>query len=146
MDDASNIYLTGYTHAADFPTTVDSYDPSYNGDAGNVFISLFSGGLGANLDLSVERKEARAFSIVRSYGQIQILIGTSAAPVAQYRIQRSRGGGDFVLLRAIIPAELQNNQYQMQDKYLEKDITYTYRVEAFDADGKRVGISSERSI
>jgi hypothetical protein len=34
----------------------------------------------------------------------------------------------------------------MQDKYMEKDIPYSYRLEAFDADGELIGISSENTI
>jgi hypothetical protein len=59
---------------------------------------------------------------------------------------RRKGDEGFVLLKAIAPSELQNNQFQMQDKYLEKDIPYTYRVEAYDATGQLIGISSERTI
>jgi hypothetical protein len=34
----------------------------------------------------------------------------------------------------------------MQDRYLEKDISYTYRLEAYDASGKLIGISTEKTI
>jgi hypothetical protein len=66
--------------------------------------------------------------------------------VAEYRIMRRKGSADFTLLRTIAPTELQNNQFQMQDKYLEKDAPYTYRVEAYNASGQIVGISVEKTI
>jgi hypothetical protein len=98
------------------------------------------------LDLVVERREARAFSIQRQYGWIQFLGGNSDTPVAQYQLMRRQGNGDFVSIRTIAPSELQDNQFQMFDKYLEKDIPYTYRVRAYDAAGKLVGTSSGKTI
>ena len=99
-----------------------------------------------NIDLVAERREARAFSIVRQYGRIQFLIGNASVPVSEYRLMRRKGGEDFIVLKAIALSELQNNQFQMQDKYLEKGATYTYRVEAYDAAGQLIGISSEKTI
>jgi hypothetical protein len=99
-----------------------------------------------NIDLLAERREVRAFSIVRQYGQIQFLVDASSVQVAQYRLMRRQGSVEFVLLKTIAPSELQNNQFQMQDKYLEKDIPYTYRVEAYDAGGQLIGISMDKTI
>jgi hypothetical protein len=59
---------------------------------------------------------------------------------------RRKGSEDFALLKAIAPSELQNNQFQMQDKYLEKDIPYTYRLEAYDDSGQLIGIPTEKTI
>jgi len=94
-----------------------------------------------NLDLLAERRELRTFSILRQYGRIQFAGMNSDVPVARYRITRCRGNGDYETILTITPAELQNNLFQMQDRYLEKDIPYTYRVTACDAAGKVVGIS-----
>jgi len=118
-------------------------------DAANPAISdvsdaVFSILLG--LDLQAERREIKAFSIMRQYGAIRFLGAISDHPVAQYRLMRRKGSEDFVVLKTIASSELQNNQFQMQDKYLEKGIPYTYRLEAFDANGQLIGISSEKSI
>lgn len=99
-----------------------------------------------DLDLQAERREIKAFSILRQYGLIHFLGGDAGMQVGQYRIMRCKGSEDFTLLRTVTPSELQNNQFQMQDKYLEKDITYTYRVEAYDASGQLTGISSGKTI
>ncbi len=48
---------------------------------------------------------------------------------------RRKGNEGFVLVKTIAPSELQNNQFQTQDKYLEKDFLYTYRLEACDVAG-----------
>jgi hypothetical protein len=118
-------------------------------DAANAAISDTSDAVFSilmNIDLLAERREVRAFSIVRQYGWIQFLGGTSYIQVAQYRLMRRQGSGEFVLLKTITPSELQNNQFQMQDKYLEKDIPYIYRVEAYDAGGQLIGISMDKTI
>jgi hypothetical protein len=99
-----------------------------------------------NIDLLAERREARAFSIVRQYGRIQFLIGNASVQVSQYHLMRRKGGEDFILLKEIAPSELHNNQFQMQDKYLEKGAAYTYRVEAYDAAGQLIGVSMEKTI
>ena len=118
----------------------DNDNPVINDTSNAVFSILM------NIDLLAERREARAFSIVRQYGRIQFLIGSATVPVSQYRLMRLKSGEDFILLKTIMPSELQNNQFQMQDKYLEKGTTYTYRVDAYDAAGQLIGISSEKSI
>ena len=92
-----------------------------------------------SLDLMAERRELRAFSILRQYGWIQFLGGNPGTLVAQYRLMRRKGNEGFVTLKTIIPSELQNNQFQMQDKYLEKGILYTYRLEALDSNGRLIG-------
>ncbi len=56
-----------------------------------------------NIDLLAERREARAFSIVRQYGRIQFLIGSATVPVSQYRLMRRKSGEDFILLKTITP-------------------------------------------
>ncbi len=98
------------------------------------------------LDLQAERREIRAYSILRHYSQVGFTVDNPGIPVVQYRIMRRKGSADFALLRTIAPSELQNNQFQMQDKYLEKDISYTYRVEAYDTAGQLVGRSTEKTI
>ncbi len=99
-----------------------------------------------SLDLAAERREVRAFSILRQYGWIQFVGGHPDTPVAEYRLMRRQGDGEFALIRTITPPELQDNRFQMQDRYLEKGIFYTYQLKAFDAAGKRVGISSAKTI
>jgi hypothetical protein len=116
------------------------HDPGHGGRYASKLSNLM------NLDLLAERCEVKAFSILRHYGRIQFLGGNPDVPVAQYRIMRRQGNGDFVLIRTVTPSELRDNQFQMQDKYLEKDIPYTYRVEACDAAGKVVGISKGKTI
>jgi len=99
-----------------------------------------------NLDLLAERREAVAFSILRHYGQIQFLVDDFGIQVSEYRILRRQGDGEFELLKSVAPGELQNSRFEMQDKYLESGTLYTYRVEAYNAEGHLLGISMEKTI
>lgn len=137
------------------------------------------------IDLAAERRQARALSITRPYGEIDFLADLSAleaavlpgkqgaaardprtdrrlllprlqeepsparAPavaISAYRILRSRDNGEFIVVKTVAPSELENGHFRWQDKYLEEESAYTYRVEAVDADGRLVGISQEKSI
>ncbi len=121
---------------------VVAYDDAHASGADEITVKVAK----VKLDLLAERRTVLAFSILRHYGQIQFLVEDFGIPAAQYRILRKKGAGDFELLRAITPAELQNNQFQMQDKYLETGTAYTYRVEAYNAAGELYGFSVEKTI
>jgi hypothetical protein len=41
LDSANNIYISGFTHSSEFPTTIDAYDQSYNGGS-DIFVSKIS--------------------------------------------------------------------------------------------------------
>jgi len=146
LDNAGNIYVAGYTDSRDFPTTDAAYDRSHNGNL-DAFVSKLSGSLGnVRLDLLAERRDVRTFSMVRQYGQIRFTVETRGILVAQYRIMRRQGSDDFVLLKEIAPSELEDNRFQVQDKYLEKDTPYTYMVEAYNDAGQVIGRSAEKTI
>jgi len=118
---------------------------SQGGDSnGGVIFSLPR--LDVTVSVLAERREIKAFRIMRQYGHIQFSVENIDIPPAYYCIWRRKGSGAFIILRTIDPAELQNNRFQMQDKYLEKGTSYTYRVEAYNAAGQLVGISAEKTI
>ena len=70
VDASDNIYVTGYTTSSEFPTTVDAYDISYNGDSlssyGDVFISKLSSDLNSLISSTYlgGASDDSAFSIV----------------------------------------------------------------------------------
>jgi hypothetical protein len=147
LDSLGNVFVTGITCSADFPVSPGAYQITRGGYF-DVFVSKLNNltPILLDLDLQAERREIRAFSFMRQYGAIQFLGANPDYPIAQYRLMRCKGDEGFVLLQTIAPSELHNNQFQMQDKYLEKDIPYTYRVDAYDATGELIGTSVEKTI
>jgi uncharacterized repeat protein (TIGR03803 family) len=99
-----------------------------------------------SLDLLAERRVVKTFSILRHYGQIKFMGANPNAAVTEYRIMRRTNASAFAWLRTVFPSELQNNQFQMQDKYLDKGMQYTYIVEAYNAANQLIGISAEKTI
>jgi uncharacterized repeat protein (TIGR01451 family) len=63
LDGAGNVYVTGRTSSADFPTTAGAYDRSYNGD-GDVFLAVLDTQV-APLDLSLSAKTASQVWVAR---------------------------------------------------------------------------------
>ena len=118
----------------------DANDAQVSDTSDNPFYILIG------IDLAAERREIKSFSIVRQYGRIQFLVQTPSDLVTQYRVLRRKGTDDFTMLKTIAPSELRDNQFQMQDKYLEKDKTYTYRIEAYNEAGQLIGRSVEKTI
>ncbi len=97
------------------------------------------------VDLQVERLEIRAFSILRQYAAIQFSVG-NVSVVDHCLVLRQKGSELPMSIRAIAAGELTANLFQMQDRYLDKRATYTYWVEAYDADDRLIGISNKITI
>ncbi len=99
------------------------------------------------LQLQAQRLEERAWIIRKQYGKIQLTIDNPGdVPVAKYVIYRSVAGGGYMIIKEIMPSEIQGDQYTYLDEFLEKNKTYTYRVEALDASGLVLAISNEVTI
>ena len=98
------------------------------------------------LSVSVVRKTVRSWSMLRYYGQIELVVDTQNAPLLRFRLLRRNSDGAFTLLQEFGENELQNGAWSFQDKYLDKNQRYTYVVEALDPSGRVLGRSSELTI
>ncbi len=98
------------------------------------------------LTLSALRKTVRSWSFVRYYGQIELAVASENSPSLRFRLMRRTGSGSYAQLQEFGENELQNGAWSFQDKYLEKDLLYTYVVEALDPSGRVLGRSSELTI
>jgi uncharacterized repeat protein (TIGR02543 family) len=98
------------------------------------------------LKLEVRRQQVRSWSLVQQVAQIRLDAADNGVAVAKYRLLRKKGAGAFELLQELKPSDLRNGTYQMLDKYLDKKSGYTYRAEAWTADGNRVGLSEDKVI
>jgi hypothetical protein len=65
---------------------------------------------------------------------------------SSYHLMRRQSSDDYAVLRAVTPSELQNNAFQTQDKYLQKDTSHAYRVGAYDFAGQLIGYSADKTL
>ena len=100
-----------------------------------------------SLALSVERKEERAWLISRTYAQLDISahnIGTLA--VSEYVIYRRSAESGYQIIKEISGSEAPGGTFTYYDLTLEGSGTYFYKVEARDAQGNVMAVSSEVSL
>jgi hypothetical protein len=98
------------------------------------------------LMLQVEREEERAWIIRKEYGTVRLTVDNPAdIAVAKFIVYRQEGTG-YHVIREIPASELQGGSISFNDEYLGRNMTYIYKVEALDAQGKIVGISNEVTI
>ncbi len=98
-----------------------------------------------SLSLSALRKTERAWIIARDYSRLDILVANPAG-AAGFVIYRKTGSGNYQVIKQFGPAELVDGSYTFNDQFLDKQQSYTYRVEAVDAVGVVMGRSNEVTI
>ncbi len=96
LDYLGNVFVTGTTDSVDFPVSPGAYQ-THRGGYFDVFVSKLNTstfnclpGL-LDLDLQAERREIKAFSIVRQYGSIRFSgrkFGPSRKPISPHAPQR----------------------------------------------------------
>lgn len=96
--------------------------------------------------VTAERFCDKAFIIQYQFGVIEFTVENPDMQACKFRIVRSQDGDDFMLLDEIDASELQNNRFRMEDKNLEKNSIYTYRVAAYNSSGQIIAISKEKTI
>jgi hypothetical protein len=100
-----------------------------------------------NIILQANRKEENAWLIKRHYGEIDIIVDNpDDDSVSKLIVFRRNIGASDQLIKEIPFSDFQNNSYSFIDKFLDTDMTYTYRVEALDSTGKVIGVSNEENI
>ncbi|MFC2154958.1 Ig-like domain-containing protein, partial [Acidobacteriota bacterium] len=99
------------------------------------------------LTLTASKETEKAWIISRLYGKLEILVeNLSNIPVSKYLIYRNVVDGEFKVINTFTDADLIDGAYSYNDKYLENDKTYTYKVEAVDADERVIAQSVEVTI
>lgn len=132
---------TGYT-MGDHTLTVTATDAAGASSSDSVTVSLQN----LQLSLSAERKTVRAWSIRRDYADIALSVQNPESRIAAYRLLRRTGSGAFIPIATFNPGQLTTGVLTHQDKYLEKNQAYTYRLEALDASGQLLAQSNEVTL
>lgn len=96
--------------------------------------------------VQAERKEEKAWLIRKHYGKIDISMDyPDSVTVSTFLVYRN-AAGESRIIKEFVPSDFQNAAVSFIDTYLEKDVTYTYKVEALDESERVIGSSNESSI
>ena len=101
------------------------------------------------LTLAVFRQQSSVWVLKKDFAQVYFSIENdsgSGISGEKYSIYRNSAGGSFQMIKEIAAIELQNNSYTYYDKYLDSGVTYTYLIQARNAQGEVIAISNKQSI
>lgn len=101
------------------------------------------------LTLAVFRQQASVWVLKKDFAQVYFSVEInpgSGISGEKYSIYRNSAGGSFQMIKEIAAVELQNNSYTYYDKYLDSGVTYTYLIQARNAQGEVIAISNKQSI
>ena len=101
------------------------------------------------LTLAVFRQQVSVWVLRKDFAQVYFCVENdpgSGISAEKYGIYRNSAGGSFRLIKEVAANELQNNAYTFYDKYLDKGMAYSYRVEARNAQGEVIAVSITQSI
>lgn len=139
LDSASNAYVTGFTHSADFPATSGVVQPScgvdqFNTCTADAWVARIGAPAGVPAPPGVP---AGLTATGLSRSQVGLAWSASAGVVDGYRIQRCTGtvpqcdySSGFLTI-----ATVEGTSTGYLDERLPSGMTYTYRVQAFNAGG-----------
>jgi hypothetical protein len=96
------------------------------------------------MTLQATWKEEKAWIIKRCYGDITLSAAhVPVSSVLEFAVFRKETNGEYVLIKEIPVADLQNGSYHFPDKYLESSKSYIYQAKAFGLSGELLAVSKE---
>jgi hypothetical protein len=99
------------------------------------------------LTLSGSRQEEHAWIIRRYYGQLQLQVANpGGASIAKYIVYRKTDAGEYQVMGEILASAVTGGVASYQDRYLEKNQTYTYKITAVDGGGIVLQTSNEITL
>lgn len=99
------------------------------------------------ISLTADRRTERTVTISRDYGEITFIVEKDKLVTGlDYSVLRKVDSGEYEAILNINEADLSNGKYSFYDKYLEKDKTYTYKLNISDKSGNLIAASEEKSI
>lgn len=99
------------------------------------------------LTLDVSLGVDRAWLIKKNYGIVKLSIENPAGlDVSRYVLYRSADGAAYQSIQEVPAANISGNAHTFNDLTIQKGHAYSYRVEAFDAAGAKIGRSAEVTL
>lgn len=143
LDTFGNVYMTGYTSSDNFPV-VNAFmaeNPSLHNDS--AFVTKI---LNFLIYIDVQRHTEQGWLIRKEFGRITLVIdNVGNIPIDRYIVYRKSANGTFQSIGEISSQNAQKN-YVFIDWQIDRDQSYTYKVEALDADGNMLATTGEQSI
>jgi len=102
-----------------------------------------------NVEISLEasRVEVASWLVRKQYASLAFrAVNPSGTPLAKYVITRKEGAGSFQVLAEIPASQVAAAEFTYEDRYINGTSSYTYLVEAFDAENRPVGRSNASTI
>jgi subtilisin family serine protease len=99
--------------------------------------------------MSVSRRQASAWVVARDYAEIYFVSEKDPGATISnetYTVYRRSGSGGYESLKDITAAQLQSGAFTYYDKYIDRNTTYSYIIQARNAQGDVIALSNEQSI
>ncbi len=93
------------------------------------------------VSLSGERKTESAWIIRKDYGKLTISINNPSGMSYSLVIRRSSNGSVFQDIKSVNSSEISGDSYIYYDKYLDKNVKYSYQIIVKDSSGNIVNYS-----
>ena len=97
--------------------------------------------------LQVQLLTESAWIVQRKYAKITVSVGGLDSSISiNYVIYRKKGNDAYQSLKEFSSADLQGGSYTYEDKFLDNDTAYTYKVVAYSLGGQEIGHSGEVTV
>jgi len=98
------------------------------------------------LNLQTSRVTEKAWIVKKDFGRLQFSADNrGAVPIGKFVVYRKEGNGGFQKIGEINPVSGSSN-YTYNDGTIQPNLTYTYKIEVVDVNGKVVAVSNEATI
>lgn len=101
------------------------------------------------LTMTVSRRQASVWVVNRDFAEVYFSVEKDSGSTIggeTYAVYRKSAGGSYQAVKEIVGSGIQNNNYTYYDKYLDRALSYTYVIQARNAQGEVIALSNEQSI
>ncbi len=99
------------------------------------------------ISIQGNRKKEYFWIVEKEYAELKIQVENAfSALIAKYHIYRKESNGNYAVIKKLTKSELESGNFIYNDKYIEKNKNYKYKVIALDLNNREVGVSNEISI